>query len=130
MRKSVDINNCQIFFNVTYMSTIETFNVCHTNPHFTLLETTSAFHGPLEMQGGIPYVYPVEREHVIWHEESHGELHHQACCAVLPDREDGFVRVGGETRQVLPFLLRQHHGQHQHTWGEVGGAGGRSCRGG
>lgn len=69
----------------------------------------------LKCTGGIPYVYPVEREHVIWHEEFHGELHHQACCAVLPDREDGFVWVVGEPGQVLPFLLRQHHGQRQHT---------------
>lgn len=65
--------------------------------------------------GGIPYVYPVESEHVIWHEEFHCELHHQACRAVLPDREYGFVGVVGQTGQVLAFLLPQHHGQRQNT---------------
>lgn len=81
-----------------------------------MLVSASVFDLLIKMHWGIPYVYPVEREHVIWHEEFHRELHHQACRAVLPHREDGFVRVVGETRQVLPFLLRQHHGQQQHTW--------------
>lgn len=69
----------------------------------------------IEIHAGIPYVYPVESEHVIWHEEFHGELHHQTGRAVLADREDGFVWVVGQTGQVLPLLLRQHHGQRQHT---------------
>lgn len=69
----------------------------------------------VEIHEGIPYVYPVESEHVIWHEEFHGELHHQTGRAVFTDREDGFVWVVGQTGQVLPLLLRQHHGQRQHT---------------
>lgn len=65
--------------------------------------------------GGIPYVYPVEGEHVIWHEEFRGELHHQTRRAVLPHREDGFVGVAGQTGEVLALLLRQHGGQRRHT---------------
>lgn len=64
---------------------------------------------------GIPYVYPVECKHVIWHEEFYSELHHETCRAVLSNREDGFVWVVGETGQVFTFLLSQHHGQRQHT---------------
>lgn len=65
---------------------------------------------------GDPYVYPIESKHVIRHEESDGELHHQTCCAVLPHRKDGFVWVVGQSGQVLAFLLRQHQRQRQNTW--------------
>lgn len=64
---------------------------------------------------GIPYIYPIESKHVIWYEEFHGELHHQTCGAVLPHREDGFVRVVGQSGQVLALLLRQHQRQRQNT---------------
>lgn len=90
-----------------------------------LLKSAVWFHGlsflrdPHVLQcvcvGGIPYVYPVEGEHVIWHEEFRGELHHQTRRAVLPHREDGFVGVVGQTGEVLALLLRQHGGQRRHT---------------
>lgn len=64
---------------------------------------------------GIPYVYAVESQHVIRNEEFHCELHHQTCGAVLPDREDGFIRVVGQTGQVLAFQFRVYHEQCQNT---------------
>lgn len=67
------------------------------------------------MTGGLPYVDPIESEHVIRHEESYGQLHHQTCGAVLPHRKDGFVWVVGQSGQVLALLLRQHQRQRQST---------------
>jgi len=65
---------------------------------------------------GFPHVDSVECEHVERHGEPDGELHHQTGRAVLPDREDAFVRVGGQAGQVFPFLLCQkHHGPEQKT---------------
>lgn len=62
-----------------------------------------------------PYVYAIEGEHVVWHEKFDGELHHQTRRAVLPHGEDGFVRVGGQTRQVLALLFSLHRGQRHRT---------------
>lgn len=81
----------------------------------------------LDVWQGIPYVYPIESEHVIWHEEFHGELDHQTCGAVLPHREDGFVWVVGQSGQVLAFLVRQHQSQRQNTWPQ-GGVGKKRFR--
>lgn len=60
--------------------------------------------------GVVTYVYPVDREDVEGDREADSELDHEAGGPVLPDHEDVFVWVGGQTGEILSLLL-SHHGQ-------------------
>ena len=51
------------------------------------------------------YIYSVECEDIEGDREADSELDHEAGGPVLSDHEYVFIRVGGQTREVLSLLL-------------------------